>query len=179
VIAVVGILIAVGMPDSNPTLHDQLLSTGQIVSADMAYGWSLAVTNNSSYRFTFDTTRNRYVLEHCGTDSTLNNLPKLPFDNSADLATQRVVDLDDLPHVGPAVNLLAVGTYTSSTATKATSLEFGPLGELASGCQTVIWLAAGSGEGRRYLPLLINPVTGLTTVGNYTGSGPPSSLLNN
>jgi len=177
VIAVLGILLAMGMPNSSPALHEQLLGAAQIVAADLAYARSLAVTNTSSYRVTFDKSQNRFVLQHCGSDASLNNLPKLPFDDLDEASTQRVVDLDDLPHLGAAVRLLAVGAYTSSVAQSIDSLEFGSLGEVTPARDIVIWLSGGSGSGQRYVPLLINPVTGLTTVGSYSGTGPPSNLL--
>lgn len=179
VIALVGILVAIAMPDSSPALHEQLLGTAQIVAGDLSYGRSLAVTNDSTYRFTFSATNNRFVLEHSGSDSTLNALPKLPFDTNSDSSTQRTVDLDDLPHVGPTVHLLAVGAYVSTSVQKIESFEFGPMGQVVSGCEVVVWLSAGTGAGQRYLPLTVNPVTGLVSVGSYSGTGPSSSLLSN
>jgi len=176
-IAVMGILAALVLPSANPTIRDQLVSTAQIVAADLAYGRSLAVANDSSYRFTFDLTLNRYTLTHCGTNSALNVLPKTAFSNFDDLPTRHVVDLDDLPHVGPAVRLAAVGAYSNTSVQRLAQLDFGPLGETTPSMDIVIWLAAGSGEGCRYVPLYVNPTTGLTTVGSYSGYGPPASIL--
>ena len=62
VIAVIGILVGAILPRSNPNILDELRSTAQIVSTELAYGRSLAMANNSTYKFTFDTAQNRFIL---------------------------------------------------------------------------------------------------------------------
>ncbi len=79
VIVVMGILVGLVLPNSNPSLLDQLRSAAQILRTDLAYGQSLAVANNSTYRFTFDTQNNRYVLSHSGANAALDKLPDSPF----------------------------------------------------------------------------------------------------
>ena len=70
------------------------------------------------------------------------------------------------------MRVLAVAVKRSSWETVA-DLEFGPLGATTRSEQTVIWLAAGKGLAARYIRLDVNPVTGLCTVGPYSGEGPP------
>ena len=67
------------------------------------------------------------------------------------------------------VEVAAQGSPPQSVA----DLEFGPLGGTSRTQQTAIWLAGGAGSATRYLRLDVNPVTGLTTVGAYSGDGPP------
>jgi len=172
VVAVMGILAGLIVPRSDPSLHEQLRAAAQIMAGDLAYGRSLAVTNNSEYRFTFDTEGNRYILEHSGTDATLDTLPDSPFRSPDDPPDQQIVALEELPHVGPTVRIVEVVAQGSASATVG-DVEFGPLGGTSRSEETVIWLAAGAGAGTRYLRLRVNPVTGLTTVGTFSAAGPP------
>lgn len=172
VIVILGILAGLVLPSSNPGLHDQLRSVAQMLRTDLAYGRSLAVANNSSYRLTFDTANNRYLLEHSGSNVALDTLPDSPFRRREDPATQHIVDLDELPHLGPTVRIVAaaeVGTPPQPVA----DVEFGPLGETTRSAPTQIWLAAGQNADTRYITLTINPVTGLARIEDYTSQGPP------
>ena len=177
VIAVVAMLAAAVIPRADPLGQDQLLSAGQAVSGDLAYARSLAVANNSKYKLTFDLAGNRYILTHSGVNVSLNTLPRTAWTRSEDPATQQTTDLDEVPHIGPPPKLLAVGVYTSSSASPISEVEFGPLGELTQGTDVVVWLTVTTRNGQGYLPLAINAVTGLTTVGQYSSYGPPASLL--
>ena len=172
VVAVMGILAGLVLPRSDPSLHDQLRSAAQIMAADLAYGRSLAVTNNSEYRFTFDTESNRYTLEHSGDDAALDALPDSPFRSPDDPPTEQTVDLDELPRVGMGVRIVEVAAQ-ASTPQSVDDVEFGPLGTTTRSEETVIWLGAGAGSATRFIQLHVNPVTGLTTVGSYSGAGPP------
>ena len=176
VIAVVAILAGAFLPSSSPSLYDQLRGTAQILKTDLAYGRSLAVTNNSYYRFEFDVDENRYVLEHNGSNPSLATLPDSPFRASDDPPNQHIVDLDDLPHVGPTVRLVVVASSAAGMQ-RVDDVEFGPLGETTRSQSTLIWLAAGSGSAARYICLTVNPVTGLAQLGDYTTTGPPQELL--
>ena len=171
VVAVMGLLAGLMVPRSDPSLHDQLQAAAQIVVGDLAYGRSLAVTNNSEYRFTFDTAGNRYILKHSGTDAALDPLPDSPFRSSDDPPDQQIVVLEELPHVGPTVRIAAVVAEGSASAIVG-DVEFGALGATGRADETVVWLAAGAGAATRYVPVRINPVTGLATVGAFSAVGP-------
>ena len=169
VIALMCILAALVIPSANPAIRDQLISTAQIVAGDLACARSLAVTNNDNYRMSFDLTQNSYTLEN----STSKPLPQSLFDNpTGTLPTKYIVDFDELPHIGPTVRLYVAGTGDLNTVTPITQLEFGPLGSLTSGPDVYIWLTAGDGSVQRYVYLLVNTATGLTTVGDYGGTVP-------
>jgi len=172
VVAVMGILAGLVIPRSDPSLHEQLRSAAQIMAADLAYGRSLAVTNNSEYRFTFDTENNRYILEHSGDDPALDTLPESPFRSPDDPPDRQIVNLEELPHLGPTVQIVAAAAKQTSWE-PVDDVEFGELGGTSRTQETVVWLAAGAGAARRYIRLHVNPVTGLTTVGAYSGDGPP------
>ena len=177
VILVIAVMAAVVIPRGDPLGQEQLLAAGEAVVGDLAYARSLAVANDSRYRITFDLPGNRYALEHSGSDSSLNTLPVTAWRRSEDASTQQVTDLDELPRIGSPPRLLAVGAYTNQTATPISALEFGPLGQLTQGNDVVIWLSISAGGAEGYLPLAINATTGLTTVGQYSGYGPPAALL--
>ncbi|MEN6404964.1 MAG: GspH/FimT family pseudopilin [Thermoguttaceae bacterium] len=168
VVMIVGILVGIVLPDSQPTVYDQLRSTAQLMCTDLAYARSLAVAHDSAYRVAFDLTANRYVLTHAGTDASLNVLPKSPFACSGDAATQQIVDLDELPHTGPTVRLRAVRT----TAGSVDRVEFGPLGSTTATDATTIWLSAGSGNDAKYLSIVVSSATGLSWIDQYTGTAP-------
>lgn len=176
VIAAISILSALAIPNTQPSLCEQLQGTAQIVATDLAYARSLAVSNNDRYSITWDITNHRYILQHSGTNAALNTLPLSPFSAPGDPATQHIVNFDNLPHVGPTVKLLAVGTSGNSPSPVA-SLEFGPLGGTTSSLATIVWLTAGSVADQRYITISVDPVTGLATIGAFTTAGPPSSLL--
>jgi prepilin-type N-terminal cleavage/methylation domain-containing protein len=175
VVAIVGILVGVMLPSTQPAVYDQLRSTAQIVATDLAYARSLAVANNDNYRITFDLNANQYILKHSGTNAALDTLPKTPFSSAGDPADRHVVDLDNLPHAGPAVRLAAVAATGSSTVSVG-DVEFGPLGQTTRTNPTTIWLMASGGSDRRYMTLVVSPVTGMTQVGGYSDSGPPTGV---
>jgi type II secretory pathway pseudopilin PulG len=173
VVALMGILAGIMLPNMSPSIHDQLRAAAEVVAADLMYARDLAVTNNSSYELTFDAAAEHYVLRHSGANSLLDDLPKSPFhvDDPSDAHTTR---LKELPHVGPSVEIVKV--YAASGAlTNVTTLEFGPLGETSRAEQTVLWLACGGGQSRCYVALSIDPVTGLPDVGTVQASSPPAS----
>jgi prepilin-type N-terminal cleavage/methylation domain-containing protein len=175
VLTIIGILVAIVLPSAEPAVCDQLRGTAQIVATDLAYARSLAVANNDNYRITFDLNANRYVLTHSGTNAALNQLPKTPFSSPGDPTDQHIVDLDDMPHVGPTVRLAAVAT-TGTTAQSVNTVEFGPLGQTTYADPTTVWLMAGSGADRKYMTVQVNPVTGIPQLGVYSGDGPPTGV---
>ena len=115
------------------------------------------------------------MLEHSGTNAALNTLPDSPFRAPNDPPEQHIVDLDELPRMGPPVTLVVVATSEAAPC-RVIDVEFGPLGETTRSQTTVIWLGCGQDSDRRYLALEINPVTGLTDVGDFSAEGPPSGL---
>jgi hypothetical protein len=64
-----------------------------------------------------------------------------------------------------------VSTGSSSVAS-AGQVEFNSLGGLESGQATTIWLAAGTGDARRFQSLTIAPVTGIVSLGSFRASAP-------
>ena len=177
VIMIMAVLSALVIPNSDPSFYELLQATARIVMTDLAYGRSLAVGNNDKYQFTWDAPNNRYILQYSGTNSAMRTMPSSPFRSTTDPPSQHIVDLDELPHVGPPVVLMGVIAKAGSTSTVITTTEYGPLGGTTSSSTPTIWLKAGSGTGARYITVQINPVTGSTVIGNVTNVGPPSSLL--
>jgi len=176
VIAVLGILAALVMPNSQPSIHDQLRSAARIMATDLSYARSLALTNNSTYEVTFDPTENRYVIAHSGTNPGLDTLPNSPFRNPDDPADQHLADFDELPHLGPTVQLVTAAAGDTPLA-KVNDVEYGPLGETTRPKQTIVWLSAGRGAEMLFVTIVIDPVTGLPEVERPTQDGPPAELV--
>lgn len=176
VIAVMGILVGLVLPRINPSIHEQLRAVAHILRTDLAYARSLAVTNNSTYRLTFDTTNNRYVLEHTGSNVALDTLPDSPFRDPSDPPDQHIVELDELPRIGDGVRLVTAAV-SGTPDQRVDDVEFGPLGGTTRSNPTTIWLAAGRDPDTQYVRLTVDPVTGLTEIQAYTGEAPPGGLL--
>jgi prepilin-type N-terminal cleavage/methylation domain-containing protein len=171
VIAVICILVGAVLPSGNPNVLDELRSAAQIVSTELAYGRSLAMANNDKYKFTFDTTGNRFTLQHSGTNSTLDKLPVTSFRSPSDTLYQHVVDLDEFPHMGPTVQISAVTVAGSNQ--RISELEYNPLGATTRTAGTVVWLASGCGSNTRYITITVEPEIGLSQIGDYSITGPP------
>jgi prepilin-type N-terminal cleavage/methylation domain-containing protein len=163
-LAVLAILAAVLIPQLSGDLPERLSAAAQVISTDLDYARSLAVSNNTSYRITFDTANNEYVLRHCGTNPQFNTLPRSPFRQTDDAASEQTTELSELPIPEPRVRLVAV-IRMQGGGQSITSVEFTPLGGTTNGNPTVLWLACGSGSVRRFLSISVDPVTGLVTIG--------------
>lgn len=170
-VLVIGILAGVIIPQLQADVPDRLVSVGQIVAADLEYARSLAVANNSKYRCEFDVDANRYHLEHSGASMLLEALPPNPFRPSDDEIDRQNTELNRLPIGRPAVELVGV-LRMSGGGTVVDSIEFGPNGGTTRSEPTVIWLACGHGDSRRFLSLSVNPTTGLVELGGVTARLP-------
>jgi Tfp pilus assembly protein FimT len=171
VITLMVVLTAAVMPRFESSVAEQLETTAQIVAADLDYARSLAVSNGSKYRVTFDESRQRYVLEHSGSNSALNTLPSSAFGRPGGSTTQHVVEMASLPHLGPVAELAGVRKTTNASQV-ITDVEFGPIGALTRSESTLVWLACGKGSQRMYLPVVIDSATGLTSIGDAVASRP-------
>jgi len=169
VIALMGILVGLVLPSSEPNLYEQLQAAAQIVQADLAYARSMAIANGSRYEITLDTDNNRYILEHSGVNASLDVLPDSPFRESDDPDDQHIVDLGELPNIGPTVFIFRAEDASSQ---QIEEVEFEELGNTTRSAATTIWLSAGNDSSRRYLSLRVNPATGLTEIGDFTSVNP-------
>ncbi len=172
VITIIALLTAIVLSRGEETAFDQLRSTAQIVSTELSFGRGLAMANNTKYKFTFDTTLNRFILQHSGTNPAFNQLPGMLFRSPSDTQYQYVVNLKELPHTGPALQIAAV-TTTGSSPQRVSDIEFTPLGSTTRTDGTAIWLMAGSGLNAKYITVTVDPVIGLCQIGSYTKTGPP------
>jgi len=168
---VMTILVGLVLTSANAGLHDSLMSAAQILAGDIQYARNLAVVNGDTYRITFDTVLDQYVLSYSGTNTALATLPPSPFHTSSDTPTQQVVQLTNLPHVGPPAQLEAAFAQ-GNTSTQVTNVEFGPLGETTQTADTIIWLSAGAGAAMRHISVHVNAVTGLSTIENFQAQSP-------
>ena len=170
-VAILGILAAAIIPQFGATAPDQVRGAAQIVAADMEYARSLAISNSSTYLITFSESRNSYTLTHSGTNTSLDDLPDNPFRRPSDDPKSLIVLLSDFPHVGSSVTIAAI--VTDEPAPQAvTSIEFDTLGQTSRKQPTLIWLSSKAGAEEIYLPIEINPVTGMTTIGEITTVAP-------
>jgi type II secretory pathway pseudopilin PulG len=174
VISIVAVIASVVLTGFEPSMHDQVRGAAQIVAADLAAAQALAVTNNTSYQITFDRRQNLYYLEHSGSNTALDTLPSSAFGLPSDPDTRRTTDLARLPLGATTVRLYVVqGQLDELTySEQVTTLEFGPLGETKRSIPTTIWLTAGRDRAARYIPLTVNPITGIATIGEYQSESP-------
>jgi prepilin-type N-terminal cleavage/methylation domain-containing protein len=165
-IAVLAILAGILIPQLSGDLPERLSAAVQVVSADLDYARSLAVSNNTSYRISFDIANNKYVLQHSGSNAQFNTLPRSPYKQLDDPSTQQTTKLALLPIPEPGVKLAAV-VQMQGAGVAATSIEFGPLGNTLpiNTPPSVVWLSCGSGAAQRFQSVSVNPVTGLVTIG--------------
>ncbi len=168
VLALLGILAALALPNQQPATGEQLRGAAEMVASDISYARSLAMMGNSRYRITFDTGKQRYILRHSGSNPALNTLPADGFGSPADPPDQRIGRLDRFPDLATDVRLLSV----DSGGATVNHVEFGPLGETTRATETVVWLTAGHGSGRRWVAIRINPATGLVRIGNIQSTSP-------
>lgn len=171
VIALMAIAAGVLIPRSDPTVTEQLRAVAQVVAADLGYARNLAVVNNSTYRVTFDLTDHQSLLQHTGSNTALNTLPKSPYDHAPEAADRHVTRLKQLGGTGPRVRLTRVEEL-SSPAKSVQTVTFTPLGGTARAAATRIWLECGAAGDIRYLPVSIDPATGLAEIGSLQATAP-------
>jgi Tfp pilus assembly protein FimT len=177
VVSILLVFAGLLIPRSNETSYDQLLSAARVLASDLAYARSLAVTNNDQYMVTFSGSGNRYTLQYNGTNSALTNLPSSPFHSPTDPLSQQIQRLADLPEVTASVNLVAAADVNGTLMTAVSNVVFNGLGGTTRSDPTWIWLACGTGSNRRYLVVIVNPVTGVTSIGTSCVAAPANSLL--
>jgi len=174
VIVLVSVVAASVIPLMSPSLDIELESAGEVVASQLDYARHLAVTHSSTYRVQFNLADDSLTLTHTGTNASLDALPATPLWQRTASSTARVFRLGELHAVDVPVHITAVRTL--GTPQQAVSdIEFTPLGATTRSETTVIWLTAGDHLAQRYLPVSINPVTGLATVGDLQNN-PPSTL---
>jgi len=160
VILIVAILATLAIPYVGSGVAERLDTAAEAVVCDLELARSLAVSNSSNYRITFDTAHSQYSLKHVGTNTTLDVLPASPFHHASDSGKTLTFELDDLPSLGGQVQLLSV-LVNQNPPSEIGDVEFNRLGSTLRPDETVIWLASGMGEDRRYLSIVVNPTTGL------------------
>jgi prepilin-type N-terminal cleavage/methylation domain-containing protein len=173
VVLVMGIMASIVLTEFQPNLQSQLESVAQIAVSELDVARSLATNYGSKYKVTFDKTNNRLVMEHSGTNTSLNTLPPNPFQAPGGSGTQRITDFDDLPQLGAKVKIHRIVTVATSW-TDVTEVEFTPLGSTTTSAPTTFWLTAGAGKTQRYLSISIDPVTGVASTGSTTSVAPTS-----
>lgn len=171
VIAILGILLAAASPYLTTNVPAQLQMAADAVAGDLEYARGLAVANNSSYRVTFSLSTNSYVLQHSGSATALDKLPPSPFHKAATDGKQQTADLAALPMVAGAVKL-AAAMKNPAAPSDVTDVEFGPLGGTTRSEVTQVWLSSSSTGTTIFIPITVNPTTGLVDVGNVQSVTP-------
>ncbi len=172
-VSVMAILAAAAIPSFEPDAASSLQSFAQLVSADLQRARDLAVSNNSTYRITFEAAANRFYLSHAGTNTALDTLPATVFRTMDDTATRHYTDLDDVPQLGADVRIAAVEARRS-TAAPVTVVEFGPLGATTETADTVVWLSSGA-TNKLYAGIGVNAVTGIASIEPITAAAPSTA----
>lgn len=166
VVAIMAILAGLAIPNANPSIVEQLRSAASIVSADLAYARSQAVTYGSEFRVTFDTDAGQYEIEHVGANAALDDVLRNPFDSESSSTDRYVVKFAELPSLGAQIDVAGMFTLDASgePQSEVSDVTFGPLGETGRSQDTRIWLAVGSGSNSTTISVHVNAVTGLAMV---------------
>lgn len=180
VVVFLSIAVAMLLPQMNATFDQQAIASARVLVSEFEYARNMAVANNSKYRLSVDSATDQFILEHTGSNSSLDTLPSGPFRSSADSSTQRVTQLASLPGISTAATFVAMYADGDSQ-TAVNTVEFGSLGETSRTETTVLTISVGDGDAKRYVTLTINPVTGIvtlgdsaTTAGDWEGDAIPS-----
>lgn len=171
VVSLMGIFAALLLPRFEPSVHDQLQGAAEILAADLSYARNLSVTNDSQYSLSFARATNAYTLRHTGSNNLLDVLPKTAYRHASDAPDEQVTYLEDLPHLGPGVELVGVRIGGGSVSASG-AVEFTSLGGIEGGQTFTVWLACGVEDARRYQSLTVAPVTGLVALGEFTAVAP-------
>jgi len=172
VISLLGIVAGFMLTRFEPTIHDQLHGAAQVITSDLAYARSLAVSNGSTYRIQFSPENDRYVLSHSGDNPVFDTLPPSAYRQPDDPPHEQSTEMNRLPLVSGNVELVAV-TTAEDPPQGISQLEFGPLGETTQAAGCIIWIASGQGDVRRYISVRVNPITGLAWIGDFRVDPPP------
>ena len=158
VVVIMSVVVAMVVPRMEPGTTRQLSAAGGIVVADLDYARHLAVMNASSYEVAFDADGQSYTITHSGTNADLDTLPASAFRRPGDPADEHIGRFADFPQAGIELSFRGIRPVGGP-------LTFGSYGELAGGADKTLWLRAFDGQNNYYLPIHINAVTGLATLG--------------
>ncbi len=161
VLVLLGIVVAVAVPQEPRSLASQLEAAAQVVQSHLAYARWLAVSQGDRYQIRFLPKRNQYILEYAGTQPDRIILPPGPLDSPGSPAHQRTVRLDQWPTLGPQVRLWLVKDLQGNDQDR---VVFEPLGNTAHPVPVHIWLTAGQGSWQQYIALTVHPATGIVVV---------------
>ena len=166
VVAIMAILAGLAIPSADPGAMEQLRSAASIVSADLAYARSQAVTYGSEFRVTFRSDEGEYEIEHAGANPAIDDVLRNAFDDDSASTSEYVVELAELPSLGPEIQIAAMTTIdaTGEPQASVTDVTFGTMGETNRTQDTRIWLAVGDGATGKTISVHVNAVTGLATV---------------
>ena len=162
VIVFLSVAVAMLLPQVNASLDQQVEATGRALVSDLEYARNLALVNNSTYQLTVDADAGQLILEHTGSNTSLDTLPTGPYRLSSDPSDKKITQLDSIPGIATAATFVAMYADGASQ-TAVNTVEFDSLGATSRSEQTVLIVGAGGGDARRYVTLTINPVTGLVT----------------
>ncbi len=169
VVVLLGIFVALAVPYAQAPVEPHLEAGAQLLAGHLAYTRWLAVSYSDQYRIRFQVDQNQYLLEYAGSDSRKQTLPAGPLDAPYQPPHQRIVSLDQWPTLGTPLRLVAV---KDDQGTDLVTITFTSLGGTRSHRPSTVWLAAGGGEGQRYIPVTVHPVTGIVSVGAVQSSPP-------
>lgn len=171
VFTVIAVVAAMAIRLTEPDAASDLQTAAQVVLIDIDFARSLAASNSSTYRIAFNTSAQSYNIRHQGTNTNFNVLPTTSFHRVSDSGQQLDAALSDIPALGSAVQIYRVstGAFTSGSLSY---IDFTPLGGTTNTETSTVWLTSGTGRQQRYLPISVNPVTGLASIGTMVSTAP-------
>ncbi len=168
-ILLIGILSALLIPSFQPNQIEILRDTAQLVASDLRLTRSLAVTNDTEFTITFDTSTNKYVFSQSGGATVLDEIPRQAFTRQDDQSGELTQYLEDLPSMGTPPQLYVV---VDGTGARVNSIQFESLGNTSRAESTTIWITVGSDDNQRFISVTVDPVTGVSSVNEITAVAP-------
>ena len=176
VLAILGVAAGLLIPNLSADIPTKLEAAGNVVQLELEYARSLAVAHGSSYRVTANVVSQTLTLEHSGASTLLEVLPSTPMRRSSDPPDQQILAIREIPLGKPRPELLG-GVTSVNTPVLASSVEFTSVGSTTAASPTTFWIAAGTGDERRFLPITVQPITGLVEMGEVVAAL-PSAIAN-
>ncbi len=168
VVVLLAIVASILIQRTDTSVAERLEAAGAVVASDLAYVRGLAVAHGATYEITWNSARDTYQVDRIAGTGMRVAVPPPVFLSSPD-PNRFIEELGALPS-GPC-ELVGVETVTAPRQTLS-SLQFGPTGVVDPPQAIRIWLAAGQGSSRLYLPVTISHPTGVASVGEVTRNQP-------
>ena len=172
VLVLIAIAAAYLIPSMDFPTVDRLRCAADVVRYDMSFAQDLAISRGDLYRLTFDNANACYTLAYAGAATPTPTLPATPFAPSNESNLSRTTKLRKIPGVGADISIYSVLETNGASSVSVDRVTFTSSGGTQAIQETIVWLVAGQGANRRYVPVRVNAVSGLAVTGDPQANAP-------